>query len=425
MTDVSIPAAAPSAPAPTTSEVAINTNQTHIPAPVGSQAPANPDAAPPEGSKHRPESRLESIQKAFDQAAKEAADAAKNAPKAAAAKPEAKPDGKLDAKPEAKPQLREQGRFARQPDAGNQTPKPDAQPAPGSEPAQKYAPLPETAPFREAPQRMNERAKADWAGTPESVRGEIGRMQKEFEGAYKQFRGDHETMNAIRPFHQMAQQHGTTLAKALDNYVTMEQKLRTDLVGGLDMIVNNLNLKTPDGRPISMRDVAYHILNQTPDQHRMAQTTSQQQAMTMQLGQISQRLAQLDQTQKQLQSEQQYRSVRSSVDQFADDPAHHRFDELHEQIKAELELGFSLPEAYRRADRLYPANTAAQTRNSTPTAAQTRDTSAQTRNEDRSISGSPSGGDAPQRRAQRGQNGKAPGRRDAINNAIKKVSGQY
>ena len=43
-------------------------------------------------------------------------------------------------------------------------------------------------------------------------------------------------------YHEMAQQHGTTLDRALNNYVTMEQKLRQDVIGGLDIIVNNLNL---------------------------------------------------------------------------------------------------------------------------------------------------------------------------------------
>ena len=81
-------------------------------------------------------------------------------------------------------------------------------------------------------------------------------MAKEFDGAYQKLRGDHDTMNTIRHFHEMATQHGTTLDKALTNYVSMEQKLRTDLVGGLDVIVNNLNLRTSDGRKITLPDVA-------------------------------------------------------------------------------------------------------------------------------------------------------------------------
>ena len=64
-------------------------------------------------------------------------------------------------------------------------------------------------------------------------------MAKEYQGAYEQYRGDHEAMQPIRHSHEMAKQHGTTRDKALTNYVSIEQKLRQDVVGGLDIIVNN------------------------------------------------------------------------------------------------------------------------------------------------------------------------------------------
>jgi hypothetical protein len=80
-------------------------------------------------------------------------------------------------------------------------------------------------------------------------------MHSEFGAAYQQYRGDHEKMNTIRHFDEMATQHGTTLDRALTNYVTMEQKLRQDVVGGLDVIVNNLNLRTPDGHKLTLPDI--------------------------------------------------------------------------------------------------------------------------------------------------------------------------
>ncbi len=63
---------------------------------------------------------------------------------------------------------------------------------------------------------MAEHAKAEWAAAPESVRGEVHRMQQEFDEAYHKYRGDHETMNTIRHFHDMAREHGTTLDRALE-----------------------------------------------------------------------------------------------------------------------------------------------------------------------------------------------------------------
>jgi hypothetical protein len=114
--------------------------------------------------------------------------------------------------------------------------------------------LPAHAPFNQPVQRMSEQAKRDWPATPETVRGDIHRMHQEFAKAAQYYKADHEAMKPIRRFHEMAQQHGTTLEAALTNYTSMEQKLRADPVGGLDVIVNNLGLKAPDGQQDHLRD---------------------------------------------------------------------------------------------------------------------------------------------------------------------------
>jgi len=104
-----------------------------------------------------------------------------------------------------------------------------------------------------------------------------------------------------------------------------------------------------------------------------------------------------------MQYAQHFQTTRGAVDQYADQRP--RFDELGDLIHREIQLGFSLDEAYRRAELLRPA-----------TAAQTRDgsTPAQTRTPDRSISGAPSSGTA----ANGARGGKPVSRQDAIKHAI-------
>jgi hypothetical protein len=269
---------------------------------------------------------------------------------------------------------------------------------------------------------MADNAKREWAAAPESVRGEVHRMQREFGAAYQRYRGDHEAMNAIRPYHDMARRQGTTLQSALQNYVGIENKLREDPIGGLDVIINNLNLRTPDGRRLGLPDIAYHVLSQSPEQHKLTQAQNQQAALRQQLEQMRQQQGALAQQQAQMHYAQRFRHTRGLVDQFAE--RHPRLDELADLIERELRLGFNLPTAYQRANLLRPAGStpAAQTR--TPAAqtrtpaAQTRTPAPQTRNADRSISGAPNGGTA---------NGAAPRksatRRGSIVNAIRRASG--
>ena len=258
---------------------------------------------------------------------------------------------------------------------------------------------------------MTPHAKAEWAATPRNVRSDVHRMHKEFSEAFLRYQDDHKTMNTIRHYAQMAREHGTTLQRALDNYTTMEKKLRSDPFGGFDVITHNLNLRSPDGQKLTFRDLAWAYLNQTPEQHKLTQNENAQTAQSHQIGQLHQVVNTLAQGIQEMQYERKFTHTRSAVDRYAD--THPRFDELGDLIEQELKLGFDVDTAYRRANLLRPA-TAAQTR--APTTAQTR-----TAEPDRSIHGAPasSSSNGAQRR-----NGKPPpGRREAIANAIKRVNG--
>jgi len=410
MSDVTVapsggaPAAAPS------NEVVVSDNQTRIPNPIGSQAPDKP-TGDVEGGKGRPESRREAIQKAFDRAnnppPKTAKPAASPAAKPADAKPgHNQPPEKTEAegldlkkRPADQPERhREQGRFARAPDAqqGTQTRQHGPRPAP----------LPEGTPYRDPPPRFSEAGKIDWAGASENVRADVHRMHQDFNNAYKTLKADRDAFEPVRRFHQMAQEHGTTLDRALTNYVSMEQKLRTDVIGGLDIIVNNLNLRTPDGQRLGLRDIAYHVLNQSPEQHKLVQQSNAQTAAAHQIGALHSEIAGLKNHLQAMHTQQQFTYTRSAVDQFAD--THPRFDELGDLIEAELKTGYDLETSYRRAELLRPATHAAQTRTAP----------AQTRTADKSISGSPDV--SPSNGASR-KAAKPVGRREAISNAIRHV----
>ena len=173
----------------------------------------------------------------------------------------------------------------------------------------------------------------------------------------------------------MATDHGTDLHTALTNYVGMEQKLRADPIAGLDVIVNNLNLRTPDGEKIGLRDIAYHVLSQSPDQLRQLQMGNQQQAASQQIGALHQEIQACGRPCSRCILNQQFVQTRSAIDVFAD--THPRFDELGTVIERELKLGFPLEKP--------TGGRSCSTR--PPTRAQTRTPSAQTREPDRSIHG--------------------------------------
>ena len=428
------PAPAQNAPAPAAAPVAsanetpINQNPVNSSNPLGPQAPHAP-VGDLEGGKGRPQSRREAIQAAFDRASNPPPKQAKTVlhderapPKAADAKPghnnppEDTPKLDLKKRPSDQPPPRsERGTFAPRQPAEDGAP-PNAQQArqpgqpgqQGQQGQQQARTLPEGAPYRDPPARISEKARRDWDTAPESVRGDYHRLHQEAENIHRHYKGVSDAYQTIAPYDQLARQQGTTLAQALSNYVGIEDKLRKDVVGGLDVIIHNLGLKAPNGQPIGLRDIAYHVLSQSPEQLQQMQMGNQQTAASHQIGALHREISGLKGYLQQMHTQQQFKQNRSAVDQFAD--AHPRFDELGDLIENELKLGFDLSTAYRRAELLRPGTTAAQTRT----------TSAQTRPVDRSISGAP--GVSPSDGAPR-KPAKPVGRREAIQNAIRRVNG--
>jgi len=412
MSDVGV-APAP-APAAAQSEVPINPDPVNTPAPVTNQPP---EKQPVDMKDADP--RRESIRKAIERAkARDPND--KGEPRKAKmgdnqppeeTKPErAKPE-KIDLKKRPDDQPRDRGRFAPKERAESQeatASDPGQARQPSQQPAQQYKQLPDNDPYREPLRRMTDHAKAEWAATPVNVRSDIHRMHKEFGEAFNRYQADHKTMSSIRHYEKMAKDHGTTLGEALDRYTGMEKLLRAEPFRAFDTITNNLNLRSPDGQKLTFRDLAWAYLNQTPEQHRMAQGENAQTAQSHQIGQLHSMVNTLAQGIQEMQYERKFTHTRSALDRYAD--THPRFDELGDLIEQEIKFGFDVDTAYRRALLLRPA-----------TAAQTRTTTAQTRTDpDRSIHGAPANG--PANGAQR-RNGKPPERREAIARAIKHVNG--
>lgn len=415
MSDVTV---APDASPQPVNEVRVDPNPTSLPNPVGPQAPSKPAAGP-----ETPTSRREVIEQAFQKtkaAQAKAADAkmGHNQPPEAMEKeqPKAEPKKEPPLNLRKRPVDQEQPPPRERVEHGHFAPRQAGDAAsPGQRPAGQQPPAGVQPRHTQPLPRMSAAAKTEWAKVPEPVQADIHRLHDEFGRAYQRYRGDHEAMNVIRPYHNLARQQGTTLDRALSNYIGMEHKLRSDVVGGLDLIVDNLNLRTQEGRKLSLMDVAWHIVNQTPEQRQLLQSKNAMMAQSHQLQTAQQRIAALEQNTKRVQYAAAFNQTRGALDAFAE--THPRLDELGDLIEQEVKLGFDLNAAYQRAELLRPA-TAAQTRTH-GTAAQTRTTTAQTRPADRSISGAPGG---PSNGNGAARSNKQVSRRDALANAIKHVN---
>jgi hypothetical protein len=314
---------------------------TGAPIPDAAVSPGN--ALPATGPTVEPKAPVEAdkpsatVQEAIQRAnaklkSEQAEKGAKVDPKAEAKPAEAKADAKAaEVKPDSQPRG-EKGQFATK-----QPAEAEAKPA-----------TPADSPYREPPSRYSNDAKAAWESTPDPVKAETHRAFREMEQGIQKYKADSDSYNEVREYHELAKQQGTSLKTALQNYVGIEKQLRSDPIGGLEQIVSNLGLKTPDGRAMTLRDVAAHIMGQTPDQQTSRQESTIQ-GLRNELASLKQQLGGVTQT---IQQQQQHQTL-AQVQSFAQ--AHPRFDELSDAIQEEIKHGYSLEDAYSRAERLNPA----------------------------------------------------------------------
>jgi hypothetical protein len=286
--------------------------------PLGSQIP--PDAqAKPEAPKPPP-----SLDDSIDRAM------AKSAAKAA--------EPKVDAKDAKAEQPRENGKFV--------SAKPAVvEPAKVAEPAKAVEAAKPSHTAEDAPARFTETAKAKWASADPEIRGEVLRMQRELTDGYQKHREKAEKWDGLKELDELATKSGTNIKDAFTRYVVMEQKIQADLLGGLDEVVS----KATQGK-YSLRDIAAHIMGQTPDQTQ-SQSDATIRELKNEIAALKEQVGGVTTTIKQ----QRETATLTEINKFASE--HPRFEELADDIAMFMKSGRGkdLPEAYALAERLNPA----------------------------------------------------------------------
>lgn len=313
---------------------------TELPKPVEAKLPESEPK--PEVKKNPDQARSDAVKNAIDKALKPE--------EAKPAKADAKPEAETKSEPVAKDRAAD-GKFTA-PVAAE--PKPEPKP---------------TA-FREAPPRFDDAAKSEWEAVPEGTRGAIHRTVRELEQGITKHREAAEAFEPIRKYADMAKQSGTDLATALQRYTGMEQELRRDPIAGLQAVVANLGIKNPQtGMPVTLRDIAAHVLGQKPDQVASQHEASNQQ-LRQQVAQLQQQISGVTQHVQSQQQEARVASVASEWDGFkASNP---RATEL-EPYMAEFLQKYPAPANMPVRERLADAYAFAAAKFPSPTGAHTAD----------------------------------------------------
>lgn len=211
--------------------------------------------------------------------------------------------------------------------------------------------------YPEPPAKFLPDAKEHWRNVPRAVQRDIATLTADHEREVSQYRESHERYESVRQFDELARSNGRELKDSLARVVEIENALQANPIAGLNRILMEIGPRKADGQPVSLYEVAEHIVRQGPEgyQQMVAQQPQQRQAPPE-----DPRISQL---QQQLAAMQQQQLETTIIQPFA--AAHPRYAELEADIAFFLQSGkipdsLSAPErleaAYDMAARINPAS---------------------------------------------------------------------
>lgn len=291
--------------------------------------------------------------------------------------PAERPEAKAETAAEQRARDEATGRFKAKEAAAGQPPAPVA-PDPAA-----AAPKP-VAVVGEPPARFSADAKATWATAPEPVKAEAVRAIKELEAGIQQHQA---VLAPLKPYMDLAKQHGTTVHEAMDRYTGLERALLSQdpqhKLAALQEVFETAG--------ISPRDYAAHIMGQPADK-----VASQSDATIRELRRENADLKQQVGGMTATMQERVEQEVKSEVMGFYENNPRMNDEKFANKVARLIKIGVAenLQEAYDMADGLIPAPAAGDP-STASTAATTKPGPDQTRKASLQIAGAPASGSNP------------------------------
>ena len=185
-------------------------------------------------------------------------------------------------------------------------------------------------------------AKADWANLPPHVQEAVAKREQEVSQGFARYSG-------LKQFAEIAEQNGTTLAAAVQDYARVEDGLRRDFLSGLDNLAQRFGFQPAQ---VAQYYAARHgVPAQGQIEGGAQQPSFDPDAIISEAERRA--IARFEQTQAQRESQ-------SEIERFAADPAHAYFENVRGDMAWLLQSGKAetLKDAYEMACWANPATRA-------------------------------------------------------------------
>lgn len=249
----------------------------------------------------------------------------------------------------------EQGRFTSSPTGDKAEPQGDQSNPELVSPPSEAPPAP-GAP----PPSWSVKSKAAWEQLPDHIRADILKRESEVNNGFAVLRDYRD----LKPYAEMAKQHGTTIKDALDNYVGIENLLRRDMGAGLRQICQNFGLDQQQTASLfsQLAGGAQPAANQNAAQGDDPLAAILQPFLTPLTQELATLRQQVSEREKAHQTAAEH-TLMQSIEAFAANPANRFYPELQDTMIRMFETGFvpltgnhaaDLKAAYDAAANLVP-----------------------------------------------------------------------
>jgi hypothetical protein len=260
---------------------------------------------------------------------------------------EAKTDKPSGDKPETEAERNERlrdakGKFATEKDAVKTEPKPDI--AKPDEPEVKPEPVIDDKAALRPPPGWSPTAKVAFDKLPPEVQQAVANREEEVNRGFAKF----QEYKPIDRYMDMARQSGTTLDKALENYVGIENRLRQDFPTGIAELCQRQGV-----HPVALANAILARHGASPqqdasgDQEQVRQQASYDPAVMQKISALENMVRQ----QADFVQQQQNQGVQTEIQRFASNPEHKFFENVKVDMGRLINAGQaeSLDDAYDMA----------------------------------------------------------------------------
>jgi hypothetical protein len=295
---------------------------------------------PVEQQAKAPASLREDIEQAFK------ADDSTREKEAAKETPKPEPAPKEEPAPKAEPEKQEEAKSETE-----EKPEPEAKAEEKEQPAKDQR---EGRRQIDPPAKMLPRAKEVWRNTPREVQTEVERITREHEAEIQRYQQQGQRYERLRDFDELAQRNGRDLRESLAQVHQFETMMAQNPIAALNMALRDAGPRKPDGSPLSLYEVAQHIVQQGPQGYQQSIAQAQQAQQPREDPRIAQMQEQVAKAEERLVMETVIAPFRA---------AHPRFDELQgtiasflnsDMIPTSLSASERLAAAYDMAERISP-----------------------------------------------------------------------